>query len=60
MRRRLVTCLVRNTPGRSVVAGSLGQSRGPSGADDVDRQEVECLPDLNEHLQSPTSKTQVK
>jgi len=28
--------------------------------DDVDIQEVECLPDLNEHLQSTTSKTQVK
>ena len=28
--------------------------------DDVDIQEVACLPDLNEHLQSTTSKTQVK
>jgi hypothetical protein len=28
--------------------------------DDVDIQEVECLPDLNEHLQSTTSKTQVR
>jgi len=27
--------------------------------DDVDIQEVSCLPDLNEHLQSTTSKTQV-
>jgi hypothetical protein len=25
----------------------------------VDIQEVSCLPDLNEHLQSTTSKTQV-
>lgn len=28
--------------------------------DDVDIQEVSCLPDLNEHLQSTTSKTQVR
>lgn len=28
--------------------------------DDVDIQEVECLPDLNEHLQSTRSKTQVR
>ena len=27
---------------------------------DVDIQEVSCLPDLNEHLQSTTSKTQVR
>jgi hypothetical protein len=27
--------------------------------DDIDIQEVSCLPDLNEHLQSTTSKTQV-
>ena len=27
--------------------------------DDVDIQEVSCLPDLNQHLQSTTSKTQV-
>ena len=27
--------------------------------DDEDIQEVSCLPDLNEHLQSTTSKTQV-
>jgi hypothetical protein len=26
---------------------------------DEDIQEVSCLPDLNEHLQSTTSKTQV-
>jgi hypothetical protein len=28
--------------------------------DDIDIQEVSCLPDLNEHLQSTTSKTQVR
>jgi hypothetical protein len=28
--------------------------------DDVDIQEVSCLPDLNEHLQSTTSKAQVR
>ena len=27
---------------------------------DIDIQEVECLPDLNEHLQSTRSKTQVQ
>ena len=27
--------------------------------DDIDIQEVSCLPDLNEHLQSTSSKTQV-
>ena len=28
--------------------------------DDADIQEVSCLPDLNEHLQSTTSKVQVR
>jgi hypothetical protein len=40
--------------------GEWKSSKRFNRVDDVDIQEVSCLPDLNEHLQSTTSKAQVR
>ncbi len=40
--------------------GEWTSSKRFNRVDDIDIQEVSCLPDLNEHLQSTTSKTQVR
>ena len=40
--------------------GDWKMTKGWNRVDDRDIAEVECLPDLNEHLQSTSSKVQVR
>ena len=56
--RQLEIAYTMSDPGNWV--GDWNSTKRFNRVDDVDIQEVECLPDLKEHLQSTTSKTQVR